>query len=147
LISLWHSCAIEQDRDHRDIPLQCRPDLDAQEIRRVIQTTVALFVSDIQPVGPNQRQQHVTLGDLVSQDLGEVHPERDGVHVDEQEVRSELWLQPVVNAPGGMAGVVAAIADEHFARHGRGLEHTPFAVARHQGTGTGFAKADKMGQR
>ena len=117
LIGFWNARAAEQDRYDWDVTLKGRRDLDANEIAPIVQTTVTVFITRVEPIGSDHRQQHAALGDLLAQDLDEIHPERDGVHVHEQKLTAELALEPVFN-PSGMAGaVLAAITDENLGRH------------------------------
>jgi hypothetical protein len=70
--------------DHWDVALKCRRDLDPNEIVRVVQTTVSIFINRIEPIRSNHREQDATLSDFLAQDLTEVQPKRDRIHVHEQ---------------------------------------------------------------
>src|SRR5262249_8428110 len=117
LIRLRHLGAIQQDRDDGNVALKGRPDFDSHKIVRVIQAAVVIFITRIQPVGSDHREQHVTLGDLLAERLDQVDPQRDGVDVHEQEVAAELSFQPIVHSASMARAIVAAIADEDLSRH------------------------------
>ena len=94
-----------------------RPDFDSHKIVRVIQAAVAIFITRIEPVGSDNREQHVTLGDLLTEHLDKVDPQRDGVDVHKQEVAAELPFQPIVHSASVARAIVTAIADEDLSRH------------------------------
>src|SRR5262249_9621588 len=117
LTRLRHLGAIQQDRDDGNVALEGRPDFDSHKIVRVIQAAVAFFITRIEPVWADHREQHVTLGDLLAEHLDKVDPQRDGVDVHEQEVAAELPFQPIVHSASVAGAIVAAIADEDLTRH------------------------------
>jgi hypothetical protein len=82
--------ALEQDWDHGDIALESGPDLDPDRILRVIQTAISSFITRIEPVGSDQRKQHLAFGDRISQGCGEIYPQWDRVHVHEEEIVPKL---------------------------------------------------------
>src|SRR5580704_12429130 len=117
IFGLRNHCAIEQYWNDRDVAKQCGRDLDADEIIRIVEPTMAVVVEHIGPVRANDREQRVALGNFVAQNLDEIHPERHGVNVHEKEIGAKLSLQPVTHAPGMTCAVIAAIAYEQFAAH------------------------------
>ena len=66
-----------------------RRDLNAHEIVRVTETAVSVLVTQIEPVGSDHREQHA-IGDLLVQDLDEIHPKGDGIDVHEREIVAKL---------------------------------------------------------
>src|SRR5262245_35466270 len=117
LTRLRHLGAIQQDRDDRNVALKGRTDFDSHKIVRVIQAAVAIFITRIEPVGSDHREQHVTLGDLLAEHLDKVDPQSDGVDIHEQEVAAELPFQPIMHSASVARAIVAAIADEDLSRH------------------------------
>ena len=83
----------------------------------IVETAIAILVSRIKPVGPNDGEQHVALADLHTKHLDEVHAQRDSVHVHEQQIPAELPREPVVHPSGVPRAVVAPVADENLAWH------------------------------
>jgi hypothetical protein len=72
--------------------LQGRSDLDPHEIVRVIQPAGPGVISRLEPVGSDHGQKHLALGDRLMQGGDEVHPQRDSVHIHEQQVAPELLI-------------------------------------------------------
>src|SRR5262245_38889369 len=97
LFGVWDSRPVEEDRDYRNVSLQRRGNFDANEIFWIIQAAASLFVFSSYPVWPNDREQHVALGNFLTQDLGEIYSKWDIVDIHEQQVRPELIYQPIMN--------------------------------------------------
>ena len=119
LIGLRNSGALQEDWNNADAAFQRGRNLDAHEVIGVFQASLAFLVTRIEPTGTNDRQQGVTLGDLIANNLDEVGTERNRVDVHEQEIATELPLQSVVYPTGVARAVVTPVTDEQF--RGRGL--------------------------
>jgi hypothetical protein len=90
LVRMWHPGLSHQDRDDSHLALQRGFNLDAHEIVRVLQAPAAGLVGDREPLGTDQHEQHITGPDGVGDDLGEVIPQLDRVHVLENLVGPEM---------------------------------------------------------
>src|SRR6516165_2570804 len=112
LFGLGNSRAVEQYWNHRDIALQCRGALDAHENVRIIQTAGSVLVTHVKPVWSDHSEQHTALCNFLAQDFDEIVPEGNAVHIDEQEIASNLALQSILDAAGRGCTVFPAIADE-----------------------------------
>jgi len=51
-VKVWILSPIEQNWDHRNAALQRRAGFNAHNIARIIDTTIALFIGDVEPSGP-----------------------------------------------------------------------------------------------
>jgi len=106
--------AVHQDWDHRDIALKGRFDLDSDEIVRVLQTAVSMFVTRIEPTSPNDRKQHFALGNFIVQDPYKIRPKWNSVHVHEQNVGPKSLSKLVLDAARIAPGILTTIAKENF---------------------------------
>src|SRR5215218_9167989 len=126
LLATRHDRALDQDRDHPDVALQRRRDLQADEVVGVIQPPPPVLVGGAEPARADHRQQHLTATHRLGDDLGEVNPQRDRVDIHEDLVVAEAGREPVVQAAGQAAGLLPPVADEHPARAGsRHRRQTP----------------------
>ena len=112
--------ALEKNGNDGYVSRQCRGDLNADEVARIIEATLAGVVLRVEPARSNQGQQHIALGNLFLQDLGKLCSKRNGINVHEQKVSAKLPLQPVMNSAGVASGIVAAIGDEDPPEHSLG---------------------------
>jgi hypothetical protein len=117
LIGLWNSGALQEDWNDTDAAFQRGPYLDAHEVIGVLQAPATFLVARIEPTRTDDRQQRVTLGDLLANYLDEVGTQRNGVDVHEQETAAEFSLKSVVYPAGVACGVVAPVTNEQFRGH------------------------------
>ena len=68
----WNLSPIEQNWDHRNAALWRRTDFNAHKVARIIDTTIALFVGDVEPSGSDHCEQNIATRDLSPQPLDEV---------------------------------------------------------------------------
>ncbi len=105
--------ALHQDRHDAHVALEGGLDLQPHEVV-LLEQARAGAVGGAQPVGSDDRQQHVARLDGVADHLGEVEPERDRVDVHEDVGVAEGLGQPVVQPAGVGSRVVASVVDEHL---------------------------------
>ena len=113
--------ALQQNGDHGDVALEGGRDLDPHKIVGTIEASSSTFVTRIQPLVPDHREQHAAFGHLLMQGVDEIGPERNPVNVHKQEIAAKLASQPIVDASRVARAVVAAIANEDLCRHRRSV--------------------------
>src|SRR6478672_182597 len=93
--------------------LKRRLNFEADEVRRVIQKSLAILTPRVEPGTPNNDEQRMGLADLFIYYIGEVGSERDGIHIHEYMVGSELIPQQISNSSrlGGIA--LSPVADKY----------------------------------
>ena len=72
LIGLRNPRAFQKDRNDADAALQRGLNLDAHEVSGVVQASIAVPVTRIEPAWTNNRKEHVTLGDFLVDRFDEV---------------------------------------------------------------------------
>src|SRR5262249_26895697 len=120
-----HLRPADQDGYDGNPPGQGRLDLDADEVPGVVQPTLAGLrtppEASVEPVVPDDRQQHVALAHRPPDLLAEVDPKGERVDVEEDVVAAEVRLDAVVDAAGDVLAVLPAVRDEDLG-HGRRVE-------------------------
>ena len=106
--------AIHQNRNNRDIALKGRSNLDSDEIIWILQTAVSMFITRIDPISSNDREQHVALGNFIMQDPYEICPKWNSVHVHEQNVGPKSLSELILDAARIAPGILTTIAKEDF---------------------------------
>ena len=104
--------AFQHNGDHGDVALEGGRDLDPHEIVGTIEASSSIFVTHIQPLVPDNREQHAAFGNLLLQDVDEIDSEGNPVNVHKKEIAAKLASQPIVDASRVARAVRAAIADE-----------------------------------
>ena len=117
LIGFGNFSAFQHDGDHGDVALEGGRDLDPYEIVGIIEAASPIFVTHIQPLVPDNREQRAAFGNFLLQDFDEIDPEGNPVNVHKQEIATKLANQPIVDASCVARAVLAAIADEDLSRH------------------------------
>jgi hypothetical protein len=112
---MGHHRPVDKDRNDRNVALQRRLDLDADEVAGVVEAAAVLTVGARNPVLADNRQERVALADPVGEDVDEIAPGRDCVDVEKDVLASEAARQPIVDPPGVSARVFPSIADEDAA--------------------------------
>jgi hypothetical protein len=92
-------------------------DLYAHKILRVIQTAGSVFSTHVKPVAPDYCEQHPASRDLLAQDLVEIIPRGNVIHIDKREIAPKLAFQPFVDQAGIGCTVFPAVTDENRGRH------------------------------
>src|SRR5262249_38973942 len=93
---LRQRCAVDQHRDHPDVPLERRFDLHSNVVPRVVEPRVSVIVPDVEPARPDHRDERDARGDLFIERFHEVDARLDGVDVHEQLLAVEMLQQSVV---------------------------------------------------
>src|SRR5262249_12671168 len=93
-------------------------DLEPHPVHRTVQAPAARRVDGRRPRLADDRDDAVAEAHLRVDDLGEIGPGLDRLHVDEDACRAEPGAEQGVEPPRRRRGVVSPIADED-ARHGR----------------------------
>jgi hypothetical protein len=128
----WHCDPVDQHRDDPDVAFQRRLDLQPDQVVGVIELAAALSVGAVQPLVPNQRQQHVARPDGGRDRLGEVQAGLDGVDVHKHALVAEVVRQPVPDPAYHVAGVLAPVAEEDPPGYRRnGIGHPPSTLNHH----------------
>jgi hypothetical protein len=126
LPSLRHLRATNQDRDDEHVALQGRLDLQAHEVVGVVQPPLALLIGDRHPLGTDQCKQHVTGGNGLGDDLGEVGTRRNVVDISKDLVAAEVRSQAVMQPSGREVSLFPSVAQEDPTRSCRGgSSHVP----------------------
>jgi len=106
--------AIHQDWDHRDIALKRRSNLDSNEIVWILQTMVSMFITRIEPISSNDREQHLALGNFIVQDPYKICPKWNSVQVHEQNVGPKSLNKLILDAARIAPGILTTIGKENF---------------------------------
>ena len=105
---------IQQDWDNRNIALKGRSNLDLDEIIWIFQTAVSVFITRIEPISSNDREQHLALGNFIVQDPYKICPKWNSVHVHEQNVGPKSLSELILDATRIAPGILTTIAKENF---------------------------------
>ena len=128
---MGHRDIADENRNHGDIQIQGRGNLDPHQVFGVFQSPLALLravrISGIQPTVPNDRQEHVALADSLAEPLREVGSRRNAFHVDENRLLAEPLLQLLVELLGHESTVVAAVRNEDLGHRCAGSGETPMS--------------------
>ncbi len=135
-----HFGAIDQNRDHRDVALERRGNLDAHVIVRVVEPALALAVGGGQPMRTDDGKQRVALGDLRVELLDEVEPRLDRIDVDEDFAVREAAREVVVKPAGDAGRIISAVVDKD-AGHAGGAVCNMEPIAAQYSPPRGGAKA------
>ena len=81
---LWDRSALNQDRDYRDVPVERGCDFQAHEIIGIVEAACAGFVARLQPLVPDDCEQHMALVDALLDCISKIRSELDRVDVLEQ---------------------------------------------------------------
>ena len=76
---LWDRSALDQDRDHPDIPSEGGCDFQTHEIIWIIEAACARFVGRLQPLVSDDREQHMALVDALLDRIPKICSELDRV--------------------------------------------------------------------
>ena len=107
---------------------QGRLDLDADEVLRVVQPSLAFprpfSVTNFKPLLSDNRQQDVALSHRLVEVFAEIDADRGCVDVQKDVVAAEMRFQAVVNSARDVLAVLAAVGDEYF-WHGNLIQLEP----------------------
>jgi hypothetical protein len=90
---LRHRRAVDKDRNDRNIALERRLNLDANEIAGVIEAAPVLTVGAGNPVLPDHGNKRVAFANAVGKDVNEVKTGRDRVDVEKTFSRPRLLVR------------------------------------------------------
>ena len=116
---LRHAGAADQHWDDSDAPLECRTQLPANEVFRIVQTAVAQGIDTAEPGAANDDDDGRTRGEPTVDHVDEVFSQLDGVDVHEHLIRSKLRHETVVESPRVRRGVLTSVIDEDLAHDPR----------------------------
>src|SRR4029079_17613675 len=111
LLRARHRGASDAHRYHADGACARRLDLDSRPVLGIVQAPVAVGVRGVQPLGPDEGEQHVARPDSLLQSLHEVVAGLD-LPVHAHLLLAEVGAEAVVETAGVGSGVAAPVADE-----------------------------------
>src|SRR5262245_61612167 len=117
LACLRHACPIDQNRDDTNVAGKRRCDFDRNEIVRMVEPSPAALVFHAQPVGTDNDQDDVALGQLAVQVYHEVGPGRNVVDIHKELGAAESVCEPIMEPTGHTDGIISAVVDENLAAH------------------------------
>src|SRR6516225_9031339 len=106
---------IHQYRHDPDVLLQRGLDLDADEILRVVDPPYPLGISDSRPMPPDKRQQNATPRHGLSNRLGEVGTDGNGVNVHKDAVFTEVVAKAIIQTASVGGCLLPPVTDEDTA--------------------------------
>src|SRR5262249_40432661 len=112
-----HRCAVDQHRDHPDVPLERRFNLHPNVVCWVVEPRVSVIVPGVEPARPNHRDERDARGDMLIERFHEVDAWLDGVDVHEQLLAVEMLQQSVVEAACRRLVVAAPVIDKDATGH------------------------------
>ena len=116
LRSGWHDRSFDQHGNDPHVAGEGDPDLEPDEIVRIVKPPAAVPVGACQPLPAHDREQHIAGTDGALEDVHEVDAGFDVRDVHEHRGRAEPGPQ-VVEEPARMAGtVLTPVADEDAGR-------------------------------
>src|SRR5262249_27343516 len=107
-----HRGILDQNGNYELALPQCRLDLDADEVTRIIQPPTPVSIGTGDPIASDHGQQHVTYRELLVDSHREVEARLDAVDVEEYLLHPEGRFQMVAQASGERCVVVTAVADK-----------------------------------
>ena len=90
LSGLWHRRPVDKNRYDRNVTLERRLDLDADEVVGVVEAAPVLLVGARNPALADDSQQRVAFADPVGEDVDEIAAGRDRVHVEKDVLVTEF---------------------------------------------------------
>jgi hypothetical protein len=112
-----HGCAIDKDRNHANVAMKRRFDLDPDEIVGIVDPAQTVPVGAGNPVPSNDRDKRVTRANAFGQDAEPINAEVDVVDIEEDVFALQPLHETIVDCACGERGLFAPIANEHAARH------------------------------
>jgi len=88
---------IDQNRDHRQIPIECRFQLDPDKVPRVVEPSVSVVFPS--PFCSDHGEHDVALTDSRIDVFPKVFTERYGIYVKEDGIVAEVRTKTVVDPP------------------------------------------------
>ena len=101
---LGHRRAVDENGNDRDFPLECRRDLDADEIVGIIEATPVLIVDTRSPMLADDGNERVAFSHALGQDVNEIAARWNGVDIEEDVVTAKAAGEPIGDPPGVTAG-------------------------------------------
>ena len=117
LLCVRNTRPLEQNGNHRNIALQRRRYLNANQIVRIVEPPSAVPVGRVQPSRPDHCEERLALAHLVTHHFHEMGSKRNGVHVHESQISTEITDQSIVNAPRVARTVAPPVTDENLTWH------------------------------
>ena len=101
---------IDQDRDHGEIPIQRRFQLDPNKVSRVVEPSVSVGFPS--PFCSDHGEDHVALPDSRIDVFPEVFTKRYGIDVHEDGIVAEVSTKAVVDPPGNADRILTPIREK-----------------------------------
>src|SRR5665213_1388652 len=102
--------AVQQNRDDRNIALECCRYLDANEITRVVQASISALIAKIGPPRADHCEQYIATRNLLGQLFDKVYAKTNAIHVHEEATIAKFMPHPVAQATRLTGAILAAIA-------------------------------------
>ena len=125
-----HLHALQEHRDHRDIPLESSGNFVAYEVGSIFEATISFAVFGIKPTRADKREEDVARFEPLLENVTKVLPQGNIVHIHEHRTLANQFDQVVLQSSRLTFRVPASIAYEDSAHRGLAVGPSSVGLAR-----------------